>query len=120
MDEGKGVVISGNVKKHGQKNKIIQIVNSMGLSMPADYSNLKVMKGVVAKTVKQKRPEAPSTPRQILEAAPKPALPEAPRKPLPPRLDRGSKEAVAETVKEKAQTPPKPLPPRIDRGNIQF
>ena len=73
-----------------QQNKVISIVNSMGLSMPADYSNLKVMKEVVAETVKKRRPEAPSTPHQILEASPKPAPPEVPRKPLPPRLDRGN------------------------------
>jgi hypothetical protein len=131
VDEKKGVFISGNVKNMAQKNKVIEIVNSMGLSMPADYSNLKVMKGVVAETVKKRRPEAPSTTHQILEASPKPAPPEAPRKPLPPRLDRGSKEVVAETVKEKVQEAPqkthqipeaprKPLPPRMDRGNIQF
>jgi serine/threonine-protein kinase len=119
-DEGKGVVISGNVKNAGQKNKIMQIINAMGLAVPTDYGKLKVMKEAVAKTVKPKRPEAPSTSRQILEAAPKPTLPEAPRKPLPPRLDRGGREAVAETVREKVQAPPKPLPPRIDRGNIQF
>ena len=90
VDEGKGVVISGNVKNAGQKNKIIQIINAMGLAVPTDYSKLKVMKEAVAKTVKKKRPEAPSTPHQIIEASPKPAPPEAPRKPLPPRMDRGN------------------------------
>ncbi|MDP1762217.1 MAG: hypothetical protein Q8L43_08360, partial [Deltaproteobacteria bacterium] len=40
VDEKKGVSISGNVKNVVQKNKVIEIVNSMGLSMPADYSNL--------------------------------------------------------------------------------
>jgi eukaryotic-like serine/threonine-protein kinase len=90
VDETKGVFISGNVKNMAQKNKVIEIVNSAGLSMPADYSNLKVMKAEVAETVKKKRPEAPSTPRQVLEASPKPAPPEAPRKPLPPRMDRGN------------------------------
>jgi serine/threonine-protein kinase len=127
VDERKGVVISGNVKNASQKNKIIQIINAMGLAAPTDYGKLKVMKGVAVATVKQKRPEAPSTPRQILEATPKPAPPEASRKPLPPRLDRGSKEVVAETGKKKVQEAPskpeatrKPLPPRIDRGNIQF
>jgi hypothetical protein len=119
MDEGKGVMISGNVKNASQKNKIIQTINAMGLAVPTDYSKLKVKKEAVAKTVKHKRPEPPSTTRQILEAAPKPALPETPRKPLPPRLDRGSKETV-DTVKEKGPATPKPLPPRIDRGNIQF
>ena len=120
VDEGKGAVISGNVKNAGQKKKIMQIINAMGLPLPTDYGKVNVMREPVAKTVKPKRPEAPSPSRQIIEAAPKPAPPEAPRKPLPPRLDRGGKEAVAETVKEKAQAPPKPLPPRIDRGNIQF
>jgi eukaryotic-like serine/threonine-protein kinase len=120
VDERKGAVISGNVKNDSQKKKIMQIINAMGLAVPTDYGKLKVIKEAVAKTVKQKKPEAPSTSRQILEAAPTPTLPEARRKPLPPRLDQGGKEAVAETVKEKAQAPPKPLPPRIDRGNIQF
>ena len=90
VDEKKRVFISGQVKNMVQQNKVISIVNSMGLSMPADYSNLKVMKEVVAETVKKRRPEAPSTPHQILEASPKPAPPEVPRKPLPPRLDRGN------------------------------
>lgn len=121
VEEGKGVVISGNVKNASQKNKIIQTINAMGLAVPTDYGKLKVMKEAVATTVKKKRPEAPSTTRQILEAAPKPAVPEAPRKPLPPRIDGGGKEAVAETVKEKGQEAPrKPLPPRLDRGSIQF
>jgi len=90
VDEKKGVFISGNVNNMAQKNKVIEIVNSMGLSMPADYSTLKVMKAVVAETVKKKRPEAPLTTPQIREPSPKPASPEAPRKPLPPRLDRGN------------------------------
>jgi hypothetical protein len=120
VEEGKGVVISGNVKKAGQKKKIIQTINAMGLAVPVDYGRLKVMKEAVAKPVRHQRPEAPATTRQILEAAPEPSQPEAPRKPLPPRLDRGSKEAAVETVKQKGPAPPKPLPPRIDRGNIQF
>ena len=90
--KGKGVVISGNVKNMAQKNKVIQIVNAMGLSMPTDYSNLKVMKEVVAETVKKKRPEArPRTTRQIARSCPQTRVPpEAPRKPLPPRMDRGN------------------------------
>jgi hypothetical protein len=121
VDADKGVVISGNVKQASQKNKIIKIVDALGLAAPADYSRLNVMKEAVAKTVKKRRPEAPSPPPQILEASPKPAPPETPRKPLPPRLDRGSKEIVTGTVKEKVQEAPrKPLPPRMDRGNIQF
>ena len=62
----------------------------MSLAVPTDYSRLKVMPEPVAKTVKPKRPEAPSTARQTPEAAPKPAPPESPRKPLPPRIDRGN------------------------------
>jgi hypothetical protein len=120
VDEGKGVVISGNVKNASQKTKITQIINAMGLAVPTDYSRLKVMQEAVAKPVKRKRPEAASTPQEIREAAPKPALPEAPRKPLGPRLDGGGKEAAGETGDQKAQAPRKPLPPRIDRGNIQF
>ena len=120
VDEGKGVVISGNVKNASQKNKITQIVNAMGLAVPTDYSRLKVMKEAVAKTVKKRDRKPPQAPPQILEAPPKPALPEAPRKPLPPKLDRGGKKAVAETAAPKGEAPRKPLPPRIDRGNIQF
>jgi hypothetical protein len=90
VDEGKGVVISGNVKNAGQKTKITQIIDAMGLTVPTDYSRLKVVKEAVAKTVKRKRPEAASTTHETPEAAPKPALPEAPRKPLPPRIDRGN------------------------------
>lgn len=120
VDEGKGVIISGNVKNASQKKKVIQIVTALGLSMPTDYGRLKVVKEAVTEAVKIKRPKAPSTSRQILEATPKPAPPEASRKPLPPRMDRGSKEPVAETAKQKVQVPQKPLPPRIDRGNIQF
>jgi eukaryotic-like serine/threonine-protein kinase len=120
VEEGKGVVISGNVKKASQKKTIIQTIHAMGLTVPVDYGRLKVMKEAIAKPVRHQRPEAPSTTRQILEAGPQPSQPEAPRKPLPPRLDRGSKEAAVETVKQKGPAPPKPLPPRIDRGNIQF
>ena len=95
VDEGKGAVISGKVKNASQRKKLIQIINAMGLPVPTDYGKVHVMREPVAKTVKHKRPEAPATTRQILEAAPVTTRPEAPRKPLPPRLDRGSKEVVA-------------------------
>ena len=90
MDAKKGAVISGKVKNLVQKNRIIRIVNSMGLSTPVDYDNLKIIREVVVETVKKKvqeeRPRITRTP----EAPPRSAPPEAPRKPLPPRLDRGN------------------------------
>ena len=120
VSEGKGVVISGHVKRASQKAQIIKVVKAMGLTVPTDYSKVRVIREAVAKTVRKRRPESEPTPRQILEAAPRPALPEAPRKPLPPRLDRGGKDAVAETVRPRGQGTRKPLPPRMDRGNVQF
>ncbi|MCX5893893.1 MAG: protein kinase [Deltaproteobacteria bacterium] len=90
MDAKKGAVISGKVKTLVQKNRIIQMVNSMGLSTSVDYSNLKIPREVVVETIKKKvqeeRPRITRTP----EAPPRSAPPEAPRKPLPPRLDRGN------------------------------
>jgi serine/threonine protein kinase len=89
VDAKKGVVISGNVKNMVQKNKVMQIVSSMGLSVPADYSQLKIAREAVVETVKKKAPE--ERPRATRpEAAPKPSPPEALRKPLPPRMDRGN------------------------------
>jgi serine/threonine protein kinase len=120
VSEAKGVVIAGRVRNVGQKYKIIRIINAMGLGMPTDYNGLKVVKPAVAKTAPKKRPEALETTRQEPEPAPAPPPPAVLRKPLPPRLDRDNKGAVAEVGKEKGSAPPKPLPPRIDRGNIQF
>jgi eukaryotic-like serine/threonine-protein kinase len=120
VEEEKGVIISGNVKQASQKKRIIQTINAMGLTVPTDYGRLKVMKEAVARLVKRQRPEAPSTTRQIREAASEAPVPETPRKPLPPRLDPGGRGAVTETARPTGPSPPKPLPPRIDRGNIQF
>ena len=91
MEEGKGAIISGQLKNLAQKNKVIQLVKSLGLPVPADFSKLEVVREVAVEPVKRKVQEEPPKVRPAPEAPPRPAPPsEPPRKPLPPRLDRGN------------------------------
>jgi len=91
VEEGKGAIISGQLKNRAQKNKVIQLVKSLGLTVPVDFSKLEVVREVAVEPVKRKGQEEPPKVRPAPEAPPKPAPPsEPPRKPLPPRLDRGN------------------------------
>ena len=71
--EGKGVIISGYVKNPAQKNKVIQLVNSLGLPVAADYTRLKVVReavGSVKKKIQEGRPKIHPAPEAPLRSAP--------------------------------------------------
>lgn len=87
---GKGLAITGNVRNLEQKNKVIELVTAMGLAMPVNYSKLKVVREVVVETVKERASEEHPKIHQAVEPPSKPQSVESPRKPLPPRLDRGT------------------------------
>jgi hypothetical protein len=70
------IIVAGRVKDNDQKNEVIQLAKSASSAAAVDFSKLRIIKRVSPRP--RKKPPAPR---------PTPAVPDIPRKPLPPKLD---------------------------------
>jgi hypothetical protein len=78
LDKQGRIRVYGKVKDRDQREEIIRLAKTAAASMPVDFKRLTIIEKAAPRPVRKQQPAA---------RPPAPAVPELPRKPLPPKLD---------------------------------